>query len=459
MVSFLINVKKNLILAQNLNRSIMKRLLISILILTGISAGLLAQEVVLLNYNTLERKYEKSLEKTQDEKHSVKSKTWLKHGELLQDIYKIDLEFLSEGVSEAELKLYYKEPASVTTETEGSVNRKILKYERMDYIFENGGLSRWVRKKSVVEKPLDLAWEAYRKALDQEDAGKVEAEIKENLTALKGQYMQDGINSYYKEQMGDALHSFEMVMNINELDLFEGVVDTVMVQYSGIIARELGQYEKAAKYYLQLAELNFGGPSIYLNVKNDFLEIEDSVKAIEVMEKAFEVYPDTLNVVANLIDLYIRTNKIEQGIAKVEQAIEGNPQKGEFYYWKGRLLLNSTDEDRIEKAVETYEKAIELNPNLYYVYYDIGFIYFLQGQDIFSQAGLEKDVERRKQINEIATEKYEEALPMLQKAYELNDANADIKCETLDVLKRIYYKLKMDDDYNRIIQELNNNGC
>lgn len=434
----------------------MKRLLIIILLFVGYF-NLKAQDVVLLNYNALERKYEKSLEKTQDEKKGSKSKTWFKHGQLLQDIYKIDLEYIGEGTGITELKLYYKEPVSVQTEQEGPNVIKTLEYPRINYVFVNDALSRWEKTQEIVENPLDKAFEAYTKALELDEKGKLKDDVKEELSELKGQYMQAGINAYYNEDHKEALEDFEMVLNINDLDMFEGVVDTLMIQYSGIIAREDGKYKKAAEYYQKLADMNYGGPSVYLNIKNDYLQLGDSAMAISAMEEAFSKYTDTINVVANLIDLYIKTDNIDQGLVKIEEAISNNPQKGELFYWKGRLLLNTEDEDRIDKAIEAYEKAIEMNPSLYYVYYDIGFIYFLQGQDIFSQAGLEQDTKRREEINNIAVEKYEEALPMLQKAYELNDVNMDIKCETLDVLKRIYYKLGMEDDYDRVTAEINNN--
>ncbi|MGC9344739.1 MAG: tetratricopeptide repeat protein, partial [Bacteroidales bacterium] len=432
----------------------MKRLLIIILIFAGYF-NLKAQDVVLLNYNALERKYDKSLEKTQHEKKGSKGKTWFKHGQLLQDIYKIDLEYIGEGTGITELKLYYKEPVSVQTEQEGPNVIKTLEYPRINYVFVNDALSRWEKTQQIVDEPLDKAYEAYMKALELDEKGKLKDDVKEQLTELKSQYMQSGINAYYNEKPEKALEDFEMVLNINDIDMFEGVVDTIMIQYSGIIAREDGKYKKAAEYYQKLADMNYGGPSVYLNIKNDYLQLGDSAMAISAMEEAFSKYTDTINVVANLIDLYIKTDNIDQGLVKIEEAISNNPQKGELYYWKGRLLLNTEDEDRIDKAIEAYEKAIEMNPSLYYVYYDIGFIYFLQGQDIFSQAGLEQDTKRREEINNIAVEKYEEALPMLQKAYELNDVNMDIKCETLDVLKRIYYKLGMEDDYNRVTAEIN----
>jgi len=156
------------------------------------------------------------------------------------------------------------------------------------------------------------------------------------------------------------------------------------------------------------------------------------------------------------VDLYIRTGKIEDGLKTIEGALVNNPEKGEFYYWKGRLQLNTTDDDRITKALDSYNLAITKNPGLYYAYYDIGFIYYLQGQDLFTRAGEEKDIKFREEMMKVGTENYEKSVPNLEKALELNTSNMDIKKETLDTLKRVYYKLQMTEKYDQATEMLKN---
>ncbi|MCK4922480.1 MAG: tetratricopeptide repeat protein [Bacteroidales bacterium] len=432
----------------------MKRLLVITLIFSGL-INLSAQDDVLLNFKSLAKKYAKSEENVLHEKKGIDSKTWFDRGKLLQDIYQIDLEYISEGSSTTEINIHYKDPLSVVKDEENP-NTEILKYERIEYVMVNGVLSKWNRIKSVTDSPLDKALVSYVKTLEFDEKNKYNEKVKAQLAELKINYKQSGINYYYSDDYKHALHSFEKVLAINRMKLFDGELDTVMIQYSGIIARELKDYEKSAEYYMQLAEMNYGGPNIFLNIKNDYLALQDSAGAIAGMEIGFDKFPDTLNIVANLVDLYIKTKNIDKGLVKINEAIAKYPEKGDLNYWKGRLLLNTEDEDRIDQALVAYEKAIELNQDLYYVYYDIGFIYFLQGQDIFSQAGMEKDVEYRKEINDIATEKYDSAIPMMENALRLNTDNAEIKKETLDVLKRIYYKLygAEDDRYIDVIEKL-----
>ena len=53
-----------------------------------------------------------------------------------------------------------------------------------------------------------------------------------------------------------------------------------MVQYSGIISREIASktdsdelYKKSIGYYKELAAADFGGPNTYLQIKMDYMNI------------------------------------------------------------------------------------------------------------------------------------------------------------------------------------------
>jgi hypothetical protein len=433
----------------------MKRIAILALMMFSIAAANAQEAVVLLNYAVMEKKYLKSEADSKDPKKSANPTTWFNRGKLMQDIYTIDLQYIQEGVDKTMLKLYYKEPKSTRIEGSGADAAEVLVYDRIEYYFVNGLLARWNKTKTIVPDPLHLALDSYQKTLELDTKGSLQKKLTEQLSLLKQQFKQNGINAYYSGNKAEAVLDFEKVLVINEMPMFAGEVDTVMIQYSAIIAREMNDFATAAKYYEQLAEMGWGGPNTYLNIKSDYIMLADTVSAITTMEKAFEVFPDTVAIVANLVDLYIRTGKIEQGLAKVDAAIASNPDKGELYYWKGRLMINlENDESSIDKAIEAYKTSLAKNETLYYSYYDLGFIYFLQGQDFFSQAGLEKDLKRRAQINEIATEKYQESIPLLENAVKYNDNNADLLRETYDTLKRVYYKLEMTDKYNEVNEKL-----
>jgi tetratricopeptide (TPR) repeat protein len=438
---------------------------VTLAIIASIVVSLNAQDattVVLLNYNTVKKKVEKSDAEIQDPKKNVKAATWEKRGELYQDVFMIGLEQLQEGMDATTVQLFYKEPNSIDTETIEGVVHETYVYDHMTYTFVNGALQDWKRVDPIHENPLRVATDAYTKALELDTKGKSTEKIKENLNELKNQLKRDGVNHYYSTDYDDALSSFENVLEINDMDLFAGEMDTVMVQYSGIIAREIAGktdnddlYLKAIEYYTQLAEVDFGGPNTYLQIKMDYMTIGDTVNALAILKEAYEKYPDTVNVVANIADTYIVMKDFDEGIEFMEQVIENNPDIPESYYWHGRLLINKEEVEFIEKAIESYKKAGELDPSIYYVWYDMGYIYYLQGADFYERSNTEEHEPTRDRLIELGKEKYTAAIPVLEMAYELNTENSTVKFETLDLLQRIYYKEQMMDEYERV-KELKN---
>jgi tetratricopeptide (TPR) repeat protein len=241
------------------------------------------------------------------------------------------------------------------------------------------------------------------------------------------------------------------------MDLFAGEMDTVMVQYSGIIAREIAGktdnkdlYKKSIGYYQQLAEAGFGGPNTYLQMKMDYMSMGDTLAALDVLKEAYEKYPDTVNIIANVADTYIQLKQIDEGIAFMESVIERNPDIPESYYWQGRMLINKEEVEYVDKAIESYNKSAELDPSIYYVWYDLGYIYYLQGADFYDRSNEEKNDATREKLIELGKEKYMSAIPVLENAYKLNDSNTSVQFETLDLLQRIYYKEQMNDDYERV---------
>jgi tetratricopeptide (TPR) repeat protein len=438
------------------------RKLITLAIIVSTATGLSGQDmgstVVLLNPKSVEKKVEKSDEEIKHPKKSLKASTWEKRGDLFQDVFNIGLEQTQEGMDAQMLTLFYKEPISIENETlENGTLRETYVYEHMKYVFENGALQTWERVNPIRENPLDISIEAYMKALELDEDGKLDSKIKEDLTSVKGLLKRQGVNYYYSDQYDEALASFEKVLKINELDLFAGEVDTTMIQYSGIISREIAGktddqelFKKSIGYYKQLADVDFGGPNTYLQIKMDYMEIGDTLSALEILKEAYEKYPDTVNVIANIADAYIQLKKIDEGLEFMENVIERNPSMPEAHYWKGRMLINQEEVEAVDEAIETYKKAGELGPDIYYIWYDLGYIYYLQGADFFDRSNEETEESMRNRLIEAGNEKYQAAIPVLEKAYELNDENREVKYETLDLLQRIYYKEEMTEEYERV---------
>ena len=439
-------------------------LVIIALAVISVNAQDAATTVVLLKSSTVKKKVDKSDAEIKDPKKSLKTATWMKRGDLFQDVFNIGLEQIQDGMDSKMLTLFYKQPISIENKTlEDGSSQETYVYENMKYVFLNGVMQQWIRVNPFVEDPLSISIEAYNKTLELDEDGKLTDKVKEALISVKVLLKKQGVNAYYTEDYEGALGSFEDVLEINELSLFAGELDTVMVQYSGIISREIAGktddkelYLKSIGYYKQLAAAGFGGPNTYLQIKMDYMSLGDTISALEILKEAYTTYPDTVNVIANVADTYVQLGQIDEGIAFMEEVIEKNPNIPESYYWLGRLLINKEEVESIDKAIEAYKKAGELDPSIYYVWYDMGYIYYLQGADFFERSNEETNEATREKLIELGKEKYQTAIPILEKAYELNDENETVKYETLDLLQRIYYKEEMTEQYERV-KDLKNN--
>ncbi len=439
-------------------------LVIIALAVISVNAQDAATTVVLLKSSTVKKKVDKSDAEIKDPKKSLKTATWMKRGDLFQDVFNIGLEQIQDGMDSKMLTLFYKQPISIENKTlEDGSSQETYVYENMKYVFLNGVMQQWIRVNPFVEDPLSISIEAYNKTLELDEDGKLTDKVKEALISVKVLLKKQGVNAYYTEDYEGALGSFEDVLEINKLSLFAGELDTVMVQYSGIISREIAGktddkelYLKSIGYYKQLAAAGFGGPNTYLQIKMDYMSLGDTISALEILKEAYTTYPDTVNVIANVADTYVQLGQIDEGIAFMEEVIEKNPNIPESYYWLGRLLINKEEVESIDKAIEAYKKAGELDPSIYYVWYDMGYIYYLQGADFFERSNEETDEATREKLIELGKEKYQTAIPILEKAYELNNENETVKYETLDLLQRIYYKEEMTEQYERV-KDLKNN--
>lgn len=456
----------------------MKRIILFLTAAVVLSSTVNAQNLtttpVLLKHKTLEKKVEKSNKNIEHERKGVKPKTWVKRGELFLDVDNLGLEQLALGMSTKTVQIFYSKPETV--ETEG--NKEIWIFDHWKYTFEDDILLSYEKIDPIHENPLDESYRSFLKSIeltDDEDKMEAQEDIKEDLERLKTQYLRDGQNEYYKGNLEDALVSFESIIDIDKMPVFKGEIDTLMINYSGIVAREIGRqameegneekgkkmYKKAISYYDQLADIGFGGSSAYSQMTRDFYEIGDTLGAIEILKKGIDQYPDSSILVTYAAQAYYLLGENEKGLEFVNQRIEDKPDCGAAYYWKGLLMTNyeNVEEEKIIESLELYDKSLEYAPEEASVWYQSGYVNYAMGASYFEQESYEEDADLRKELRDKGRDYYETAAEKLEKAYEVaNKEQVIIKSEALDLLKRVYYKLYGGDDerYQSVDERKNN---
>ncbi len=453
------------------------------LILVAVTATLLfgkgyaqddATAPILLNYATLAKKAEKSDAAIADEKKAAVSKTWASRAKLFQDIDNQGLEHATLGMDKKTLTLFYGEPLSKSS---GDDNVESYTYESINYLFEDSRLRGWTRIKPIKENPLDEAIKSYKKAVELTEADKqlkLQEKIKKDLDELKSQYLRDGLNDYYLKDYLGALKAFESILDVNNFAIYEGFIDTMMINYCGITARDNGavflkagkteeakeMYRKAIKYYTQLAKVGFGGSTAFRQMTGDYYMIGDTLGAIENLKKGLKQYPDSSVLVSLAAQAYYQLKDNDGGLAFIENQLSVKPECAVAYYWKGLFVTNhdNVEEETIKQALALYDSSLMFDPTDGNVWYQAGYVNYAVGANYYEQEGYEEDANFRKELNAKGNEYYETAIEKLEKTYEISSENYLLRKESLDLLKRIYYKLYGGEDerYLSVTERLKN---
>jgi tetratricopeptide (TPR) repeat protein len=156
-------------------------------------------------------------------------------------------------------------------------------------------------------------------------------------------------------------------------------------------------------------------------------------KAINVLEEGKKLYPENAEMLVALSNSYIGANKIDVAMDAFKEGIEKEPDNKFYRYNYGVLLLGA---EQFGEAETQFLKAIELDNEYENAIYNIAVTYVKWGTVI------NKKAEDQGIISEDYKEKYELALPYLEKVVEMDTENAQM----WELLGKVYSVLGMQED-------------
>lgn len=173
---------------------------------------------------------------------------------------------------------------------------------------------------------------------------------------------------------------------------------------------------------------------------NSSHESKDSVKAmdyfsdvISLLEKGRKLYPDDKELLLTLSNAYVSAHKIDVAIKAFKEGVEKDPNNKYYRYNYGVLLLGKNN---YEGAVEQFEKAIDIDPQYENALYNIAVAYVKWG------AELNKEVEAKEDTSTAYKQKFQAALPYLEKLVQIKEDDA----QTWELLGKVYTVLGMKQD-------------
>lgn len=189
---------------------------------------------------------------------------------------------------------------------------------------------------------------------------------------------------------------------------------------------------KAAEGYRLLGDIYYT-MGTQLKDENNAESKEYYDKAIALLEEGRDQHPNDQEILLTLSNSYIGANRIEEALDAFKTGVEKDPGNKFYRYNYGVLLLGA---ENYEAAEEQFRKAVEIDGEYANALYNLAVTYVKWGTSINQQAE-----EKGEMNNQAYKEKYQLALPHLEKVTELKPEDAP----TWELLGKVYTVLGMQE--------------
>ena len=280
----------------------------------------------------------------------------------------------------------------------------------------------------------------------------IKAKIKEYYTT-QANLVAYGAHLFEKKDYPATVKVFETYLGIPALPMMNGELKPdstfyMIKYYTAIAATNAEMSDKAISYYEDLKDDGYEELIVHQLLYEEYLKKKDTVNFVKTLKAGFEKFPNEPWFLQNLINYYIFSNQAKDAIVYLNAAIKRDPNKAEYQYIKGNLDENMGN---LEDARKAFDKAIELDPTQADAYAGIGRLIYNKGVAMADAANEIKDNKLYNAAKKKADAVFAESIPFFKKAAELKPAEMEYK----RTLKNIYYRLKMDKEYEAVDKEMN----
>ena len=132
--------------------------------------------------------------------------------------------------------------------------------------------------------------------------------------------------------------------------------DSEALKIAGKISAYIGEWEKAAGFYRQLAESESTSVEIIIELENIYHTLSDDKNLIWALERHHSLETENVEVLGELSELYYAQNMLDSGIEYVNKGLKLNPEDGRFHILLGEYYRA---QGQIDKALEQYRIALK----------------------------------------------------------------------------------------------------
>lgn len=323
-------------------------------------------------------------------------------------------------------------------------------------VYQAIGQSKDENFKKLSADPLTEALNSYKKAMELDPKHAIDKSVKMNLVLLTNDLTNQAVQAFQVEDYKKALSSFEQILEINSMPVIKAdnpnSIDTVIVFNSALAAYNAEEYDKAIGYYKEAAKYGYSGARTYTLMAAAYQMKKDTVSALATYQEGMAKYPEEKSLLDGTIQIYIDMNKSDEALEKLDVAIKKDPANPRYHFAKGAMYEKL---GKNAEAIECYKKSTEADDKFFDGYYNLGALYYNKG---VQQIDIAKEVpanDNKRYEAELkkSDEWFALSLPFMEKCIELDPSNKMV----LESLKNLYYRLKMMDKYNAVLEQIEKN--
>ena len=401
-------------------------------------------------------------------KKNTKASTWLAHGKAYTEAYILPTKEIGRGVPVQVLQMNVGEPQKMYEGVFQGAPMLVLDYEYVD-IYVNPAnylIEGWNQKKAIKEDLAKTAIASLTKAYEMDP--KIECKVSAVALNLANALMQQGDALNAVQRTMESAECFELAYRAQSIvpstkregdNLFNaGMLVTMHAAgLEGEAAMEaFARGEKLFNEVLATGYADANGHIYYYlfhcyygqKTKN---EAEYLAKAKEALLTGIKLFPKNNTILDGLMQFYTA----EQGVGDpaeltdmIEASLQNDPTNYDLWFGRGRVYNAIKN---YEECIKSFYKCAELRPDAFDANFYLGYFIIEKANDavntLNSNTGLsydEYEVENMK-INLI----YADAIPWLERAHEINPADA----ATIEFLNSLCFRLRdmdgMMEKYNK----------
>lgn len=174
-----------------------------------------------------------------------------------------------------------------------------------------------------------------------------------------------------KEKVDKAIKLYNDGKYQEAIDAFSSVLEVCQDNaelYNNIALcyANLGEYEKAEKYYLKAQELNPKLAQVYINLADIYYRRKDMASGIGLVTTGLVELPDNLVLRHYLARFYMEDAKQDLAIDELVYVLEKQPDNYDAYYDLAKIYFEFGNYD---SAIENLENVLEFKQDNELIYY------------------------------------------------------------------------------------------